>query len=69
MLFDGAQTPGGVRAASNGRVEAGIRGWAMPGGADLFAAYEHFFDDLSRPTPQTSNVISVGIRVTSSEFF
>ena len=37
--------------------------------ADLFAAYEHFFDDLSRPTPQTSNVISVGIRVTSSEVF
>ena len=69
MLFEGAHTPGGIRAASNGRVEAGIRGWAMPGGADLFAAYEHFFDDLSRPTPQTSNVISVGIRVTSSEFF
>ena len=69
MLFQGAHTPDGVWAASSGRVEAGIRGWAMPGGADLFAAYEHFFDDLSRPVPQASDVISVGIRVTSSEFF
>ena len=69
MVFDGARTPGGLRAASNGRIEAGIRGWGRVGGADLFAAYEHFFDDLSRPAPQTSDVISVGLRVTSSEFF
>ena len=69
MVFAGGRTPGGPTAASNGRVEAGLRGWGMPGGADLFAAYEHFFDDLSRPLPQTSDVISIGIRVTSSEFF
>jgi hypothetical protein len=68
MTFQGTRTDG-LRAASNGRAEVGVRGWGTPGGADLYTAYEYFFDDLASPLPQTSKVISVGLRVTSSEFF
>ena len=68
MTFQGSRTDE-FAAKSNGRAEVGVRGWATPAGADVFAAYEYFYDDLASPLPQTSKVISVGIRVTSSEFF
>jgi hypothetical protein len=28
----------------------------------LFTAYEQTFDDVSRPTPQRSRVVAVGVR-------
>ena len=56
------------RFEMNARVEAGMR-VGQRGGADLFAAYERFFDELSRPAPQASDVVYVGARFSAPDFF
>jgi hypothetical protein len=53
----------------NYRAETGISLLGEKAGISLFAAYERFFDDTSRPFPLTSNVLSVGIRGMGLDFF
>lgn len=54
---------------TNMRMEAGAGLPGRKGSFELFTAYEHFFDDMSRPYPLPSDVISVGIRGRSHELF
>ena len=54
---------------SNYRNEVGIHINGKKAGMDVFSSYEHFFDDLSHPFPQSSNVVSVGLRISSKLFF
>jgi len=53
----------------NYRAEAGISIFGERARPSLFVAYERFFDDASRPYPMTSNVLSVGIRGLSFNFY
>lgn len=69
MLFNrGVQPDRSPRFEWNARMETGLRAGAA-GGADLFAAYERFFDELSRPAPRPTGVIYIGARFSSPEFF
>jgi hypothetical protein len=54
---------GTSRMNANARVEVGMHIPGAVGAIDFFVSYEHQFDDLSIPTPRTSNVVSVGMRV------
>ena len=54
---------GTPRVNANARTEAGMHIPGTVGAVDFFVSYEHHFDDLSIPTPRTSNVVSVGMRV------
>lgn len=54
---------------TNLRMETGGGLPGKRGSFELFAAFEHFFDDMSRPYPLPSNVFSVGIRGRSLELF
>lgn len=54
---------------NNLRMEVGGELPGKRGSFELFAAFEYFFDDMSRPYPLPSNVISVGIRGRSPELF
>jgi hypothetical protein len=56
MLFSGAG------AELQWRSEIGARATGRAGGLDLFVAYEHTFDDVTRPTPQRSGVFGIGVR-------
>ncbi len=47
----------------NYRSEAGVRWNGGRGSFQLYGAYEHFFDDLSTPVPQSSSVLFVGMRL------
>lgn len=44
------------------RGEIGVQASGHRGGVSLFTAYERTFDDVSRPTPQRSSVVAVGLR-------
>lgn len=69
MLFSRArQADRSPRIETNDRIETGIRLGVM-GGADLFTAYERFFDELSRPAPRSTSVIYLGARFSSPDFF
>ncbi len=54
---------------SNYRNEVGMHINGKKAGMDVFSSYEHFFDDLSHPSPQSSNVVSFGLRISSKLFF
>ena len=54
---------GTPRVNANVRTEAGLHIPGTVGAIEFFLAYEHHLDDLSIPTPRTSNVVSVGMRV------
>jgi hypothetical protein len=54
---------------NNFRLEAGGAALGEKGNFELFAAYEYFFDDMSRPYPLPSNVVSIGIRGRSAMLF
>ncbi len=54
---------------SNSRIEIGAGVKGGKGNFELFAGYESFFDDMSRPYPLPSNVLSVGIRGRSKDLF
>ena len=56
------------RLERNARLEGGMRIGRM-GGADLFSAYEYFFDELSRPAPRPTGVVYIGARFSAAEFF
>lgn len=69
VLFDrGVRPDRSPRFEMNARIEAGLRA-GEAGGADLFTAYERFFDELSRPAPRPTGVIYVGARFSAPEFF
>lgn len=53
----------------NYRAELGISLKGEKARPSLFVAYERFFDDASRPYPLTSNVLFVGIRGLSLDFY
>lgn len=53
----------------NYRAEAGVAISGAKARPSLFVAYERFFDDASRPFPLTSNVLYVGIRGISLNFY
>jgi len=53
----------------NYRAEAGISLKGEKARPSVFIAYERFFDDASRPYPLTSNVLFVGIRAISINFY
>ena len=48
---------------ADARAEAGMHIPGTQGAIDFFLSYEHLADDLSIPTPRTSNVVSLGMRV------
>lgn len=54
---------------SNARLELGGGMPGKKGNFEIFTAFEHFFDDMSRPYPLPSDVFSVGIRGRSAVFF
>ena len=56
------------RLERNARLEGGVRIGRL-GGADLFSAYEYFFDELSRPAPRPTGVVYVGARFSAADFF
>ncbi len=69
VLFDREVRPDrSPRFEMNARIEAGMR-VGQRGGADLFGAYERFFDELSRPVPQASGVVYIGARFSAADFF
>jgi hypothetical protein len=53
----------------NFRLETGLSIGGRVGSFELFGAYEYFFDDMSRPYPLPSQVLSVGIRGRSKDLF
>lgn len=53
----------------NFRFETGVSIGGKAGNFELFGGYEYFFDDMSRPYPLPSQVLSVGIRGRSKDFF
>ena len=53
----------------NYRAEAGISLHGEKARPMLFVSYERFFDDASRPFPQPSTVLSLGIRALSLNFY
>lgn len=54
---------------SNSRIELGVGIKGVKGDFEFFSGYESFFDDMSRPFPLPSNVITVGIRGRSKDLF
>lgn len=54
---------------SNYRTEIGFRAIGKKAGIEMFSSFEHFFDDVAHASPQSSNVMSVGLRLSSSLFF
>ena len=54
---------------SNSRIEFGVGINGIKGDFELFSGYESFFDDMSRPFPLPSKVLSVGIRGRSKALF
>lgn len=52
----------GIDVETQWRGEVGYRATGRGGGVDLFVAYERTFDDVTRPIPQPSQVLGVGIR-------
>ncbi len=63
MYFSPGPGRGGIDGRVHWRTEVGTRVQGAGGGLDLFTAYEHAFDDITRPTPQPSGVLGVGIRL------
>jgi hypothetical protein len=55
----------GIHPELNARLESGLRAAGARGGMDFYAAVERFFDDLSRPAPQRSTVLYIGVRAGS----
>lgn len=53
----------------NFRFEAGFSLGGKAGNFELFGGYEYFFDDMSRPYPLPSRVVSLGIRGRSKDLF
>jgi len=53
----------------NARLEGGFRASDGKASFNMFAAYEHFFDDTSRPYPVQSDVVFIGIRGNHELFF
>lgn len=62
MYFSRGPGRGGMDAEFMWRAELGTRVEGAGGGLELFAAYEQAFDDVTRPTPQRSGVLGVGVR-------
>jgi hypothetical protein len=54
---------------SNYRNEIGFHASGKKAGMEVYSSYEHYFDDLSHPYPQSSNVLSIGLRIRSKLFF
>lgn len=54
---------------SNYRTEIGFHAIGKKAGIEVFSSYEHFFDDVAHASPQSSNVMSVGLRINSGLFF
>lgn len=54
---------------SNFRLEVGGSFKGKAGSLEVFSGYEHFFDDMSRPYPLLSNVLTVGIRGRHRDLF
>ena len=59
MVFSGDN---GTTAEVDWRIEIGVHARGQRGGVTLLAAYEKTFDDVSRPTPQPSSVLAIGVR-------
>lgn len=53
----------------NYRTEFGLSATGEKARVSLFLAYERFFDDVSRPFPQPSEVFFIGLRGAASDFF
>jgi len=51
------------------RTELGLSAFGEKARVSLFVAYERFFDDVSRPFPQASTVMFVGLRGMGLSFF
>jgi hypothetical protein len=62
MAFSRGPDRTGVSLQPNWRSEFGVRLAGRGGALDLYAAYERTFDDLTRPTPQPSAVLGLGLR-------
>lgn len=62
MYFSRGPGRRGINGEVSWRTELGTRVEGAGGALDLFAAYEHAFDDVTRSTPQSSGVLGVGIR-------
>jgi hypothetical protein len=58
MFFSGTGSP----SEFQWRAEAGARLPGRGGSVDLFVAYERMFDDVTRPVPQRSGVLGLGVR-------
>ncbi|MBC8112127.1 MAG: hypothetical protein H7Y04_13810 [Verrucomicrobia bacterium] len=54
---------------SNARAEIGFSGKGIKGNFEFFGAYEKFFDDVSRPFRQPSEVFIIGMRGRGKLFF
>lgn len=53
----------------NYRLEGGLSFLGDQAVGSFFIAYEHYFDDTSRPYPQPSSVLYIGLRANSKTFF
>jgi hypothetical protein len=56
----------GIHAELNSRLEGGLRKAGARGDLHVYTAVERYFDDLSRPAPQRSTVLYLGVRVGSA---
>ncbi len=63
--YDAATKPFGF----NARAEFGVFRQGEKAYFELFGAYERFFDDVSRPYPQPSQALIIGIRGRANTFF
>ncbi len=57
-----------LTAEWNGRAETGIRFSGTQAGIEIFAAWEHFFDDYSSVVPTKSSVTYIGLRINPNVF-
>jgi hypothetical protein len=57
-----------VAAYGDARLELGVRATGRGGGAELFAAAERWFDDLSVPFPRSTSLIALGTRIGGAGF-
>ncbi len=62
MYFSRGPAAGGIDANANWRTEIGARARGPATAFDVYAAFESTFDDVTRPTPQPSRLIALGIR-------
>jgi hypothetical protein len=67
VLFN-RQARGARPLQAAGRAELGARLSGPAGGADIFAAVERTFDDLSPPAPRAGSVVFVGVRLGDAAF-